>query len=159
MQCFLQVLQIVNCLCLIVLYDYNEKQKVVELVVLVVEIDIVVMSDVGMLIVSDFGYGLVVEVVVQGVMVIVILGFSVVLMVFVIFGLFIDCFIFEGFLFCKLGDCCLMLCVFVVELCMMVFFELLFCFVSVLVDIGVVFGEDCWIVVCCELIKFYEEVC
>lgn len=44
------------------------------------------------------------------------------------------------------------------EVCMMVFYEFLYCIVELLVDMVVIFGGECLVVLVCELIKLFEIV-
>lgn len=62
---------------------------------------VVLISDVGILLISDFGFILVRKCCEEGIFVIVLSGLCVVIIVLSVFGLFIDRFIFEGFLFVK----------------------------------------------------------
>lgn len=99
-------------------------------------------SDVGMFLVSDLGYCLVCVVCEVGIWVSLVLGVCVVIVVLSVVGLFSDCFIFEGFLLVKGVGCCEWLNGLVGEICMLVFYEFLYCIIELLVDMVVVFGVE-----------------
>lgn len=114
--------------------------------------------DVGMLLINDSGYYLVCICCEVGICVVLLFGLCVVIIVLSVVGLFFDCFCYEGFLFVKLKGCCDVLKVIEVELCMLIFYEFIYCLLDSLEDIVVVLGEFCYVVLVCELIKIWEII-
>lgn len=119
---------------------------------------VVYVSEVGMFLIVDSGYYLFKEVVEVGYFVIFVSGVFVVISVLILVGLLMDVFFFEGFLLNVKIVCCNKLDVLCDISGILVFYESLKCLVDMFVDVVDVFGVDRLVVVCCEIIKKFEEI-
>ena len=139
------------------LHDHNERDRVLELVELARDNDLVLVSDAGMPTISDPGYHLVKVCAENGIEVQIIPGPSAVVSALAVSGLATDRFSFEGFLPRKTGERIRSFEALASEKRTMVFFEAPHRILESLQDAAVVFGDSRLASVSRELTKKFEE--
>lgn len=143
----------------VVVYEYNECEVVQCVIELLCGGECVVyVLDVGMLGILDFGVWFVDVVCVVGFVVVLLFGVSVVVIVFSVVGDWVGVFMFVGFLLLKVKQCVSVLQVLVLYLYVLVFYEVLYWIVEIVVVFVDVFGFVCWLLIVCEFIKLYEQL-
>lgn len=139
------------------LHEYNEAERVTQLLEIAATEDVLVVSDAGMPTVSDPGFVLVRAAIEAGIEVTVIPGPSAVLAALAVSGLPTDRFSFEGFLPRKSGERRKVFQSLLLETRTMVFFESPHRIDDALKDALVVFGEARQATVSRELTKKFEQ--